>query len=282
MILPKNTSIKILDHLLNKLSLLDLFPVIGAEIEFYLIKDDNSDFDNSWQAPTLNIDVMLEKEKGHNQFEVKIEHSSDIKSQIEKIIHLKKMIEKSAIKQGVIVNFRAKPMAGQPGSALHIHLHLENKHKENLFIKIADQESKLLLNSIAGLCSTMNENIIFFAPYEQAYLRFKEEHITTPSKVCWGGNNRSAAIRIPLDQKYNRRLEHRIACADSEPIEVVNAILFGILKGIEENQNPPEKIHGNAFLKQYDYPRLTLDIKKAKEDFAKSSFASLLQNSLLL
>jgi len=273
MILPKKTSLDILDKLLNKLSEFDLFPVIGAEIEFYLTQDNNN-FNELWQAPTLIIDnIEVEKEKGKNQFEVKIDYGSDIKLQINKIIKLKQKIEKLAIKQGVVADFRSKPIVNQPGSALHYHIHLENSKKENLFIKKGDQERELLMHCIGGLCETMNENMIFFAPYSDAYLRFKDKHITTPSKVCWGGNNRSASIRIPLSEKENRRLEHRVACADADPLEVINAIFFGIIFGIEHNTPPPLKVYGNAFLDQYEYSRLTLNIEEAMDNFKNSKFA---------
>ena len=110
----------------------------------------------------------------------------------------------------------------------------------------------------------MQENMLAFAPYPQAYLRYNSLSLESPCKICWGGNNRSAAIRIPLDQKFNRRLEHRVACADACPFEVINAILLGILKGIKEKIAPPEKLYGNAFLEQYEFPLLPQSYDEAK------------------
>ena len=165
----------------------------------------------------------------------------------------------------MVASFSAKPFVDQPGNALHVHLHLENSLGDNLYIKKDDQEAEILLHSIGGLCATMEQNMLIFAPYEEAYLRYRGDSIESPSKICWGGNNRSAAIRMPLDEKYNRRLEHRVACADSSSLEVINAILFGVLKGIKEKIIPSEKIYGNAFLEQYDYPLLPQNLAEAKE-----------------
>ena len=90
MILPTETSIKILNILLNQMKQLNLFPVIGAEIEFYLSPLDNNEFNDSWQAQELELDIPIKKEKGRNQFEIKIEHSINILKQIEKLSSLKK------------------------------------------------------------------------------------------------------------------------------------------------------------------------------------------------
>ena len=251
MILSQETSITILTLLLDQFKQLDLFPVIGAEIEFYLTPTRNN---------LQDLGFIIEAEKGENQFEIRIFHSKDIFGCAQKIENIKESLKD-------IADFHAKPFADQPGSAMHIHLHLENAKGENLYIKQENRETQLLLNSIGGLCAMMPKNMLIFAPYEEAYLRYKDKSLASPSKVCWGGNNRTAAIRIPIDQKFNRRLEHRVACADSCPFSVIAAILWGALKGIQEQIPPPEKLHGNAFLEQYDFPLLPQSYTEAKNLF---------------
>ena len=271
MILPKETSIKLLNNLLARFKQLQLFPVIGAEIEFYLISSDHKEQNNLWQADKLDLDLLIEEERGDNQFEIKTTHSRDLLKISQTIFDLKNLITKQAIKQKMLASFEAKPFIDQPGSALHIHLHLENSNGDNLYIKKQEQETKLLLNSIGGLCESMLGYMLIFAPYEQAYLRYRSNSLEAPSKICWGINNRSAAIRLPLADKSKRRLEHRVACADSSAIEVICAILAGVLRGIEEELFPQEKIYGNAFLEQYDFPPLLKTYMEAKEKFNEQS-----------
>lgn len=278
MILSKRISLKILEYLLSQLEKLNLFPVIGVELEFYLLPLDIHQHDKIWKAPNLELNFPLELEKGDNQFEFKLEYNSNIVGQLAKIEEMKQSLINQAKIQKVEVSFSAKPFAQQPGSALHIHLHLENNLGENLYIKQTDQETSLMLESIAGLCSTLKENMLLFAPTKESYLRYRVDHITTPSKICWGGNNRSAAIRIPLAEKENRRLEHRVAAADSEPLEVIIAILYGVLKGVRERLVPPEKIHGNAFLQQYEYPYITRDYETAQQDFYNSAIFQIIKS----
>ena len=85
MIMPKEISIKLLTQLLEHFKKLNLFPVIGAELEFYLLPSDNNNFSSSWQAQELQLDIKVEREKGRNQFEVKTDYSLNVPAQIQKI-----------------------------------------------------------------------------------------------------------------------------------------------------------------------------------------------------
>jgi glutamine synthetase len=274
MILSKKTSKKLLEFILNKLEQLGLYPSIGAEIEFYLHPLDNKLTYDGWQAHKLDLDLIVEKEKGDNQFEVRVLHGKDILACADKIIDLKEKICLQALKQNMFANFSAKPILHMPGNALHIHLHLENSKEENLYMKQQDNESDIFLHSIGGLCNDMKDYMLLFAPYKEAYLRYIGDSLESPSKICWGGNNRSAAIRVPLDQKFNRRIEHRVSCSDSCPFEVISAILFSLLKGINNKILPPEKLYGNAFLEQYKFPLLPT-YREAKNYFNNSEMAKL-------
>jgi len=245
----------LLKNLLDQLNSQGLFPIMGAEIEFYASKPlENID---------LNLDFLLEKEKGLNQYEVKTTTYKNISLLAQEIINIKEKIISAAKLQNITIDFSAKPFTDQPGNALHIHLNLIDINGVNLYSKKDGSESEILLYSIGGLCSTMAENMLLFAPYPEAYLRY-EGGLESPSKICWGANNRSCAIRIPLNQNFNRRLEHRVACADANPFEVISAILFGIMEGIKKKIIPPEKLYGNAFLEQYSYTKLPQNLDEAK------------------
>lgn len=274
MIIPNKISKKLLELVLKKLEKLNLYPSIGAELEFYLAPLDNKLTYDGWQAHKLDLDIMVEEEKGNNQFEVRVFHSKNILACAEEIIALKEKICLQALKQNMVANFSAKPILHMPGNALHIHLHLENNKGENLYIKQQDNESETFLHSIGGLCDGMKDYMLLFAPYKEAYLRYIGGALESPSKICWGGNNRSCAIRIPLDQKFNRRIEHRVSCSDACPFEVISAILFSALKGIEKQITPADKLYGNAFLEQYNFPLLPT-YSEAENYFNNSEMAKL-------
>jgi glutamine synthetase len=266
MIIPINKSLSLIQFLSKELQKFNLIPVIGAEIEFYLFPLDNNLSTDLWQELALDI----KREKGENQFEVVTKPDKDILKQVQTIENIRKNIAQQAANFNLKTSFEAKPFVNQPGNALHINLHLENDIGENLYIKENNQDSSILLNSIGGLCDSMQENMLLFAPYEQAYQRYINFSPDSPNKICWGGNNRSVAIRVPNNTSKNARLEHRVPCADSCAFDVIVAILFGLLIGIENNMQPEKKIFGNAFLEQYDAPKITNNYIKAWKDFQNS------------
>ncbi len=269
MIIPKQTAVKLLEFFTLKLAQKDLFPVIGAEIEFYLNPSKNQSPDQPIKTPDFIYDI--EKEKGLNQFEVQTKLIFSSLEAAHEIERLKQDITKQAHAHNLTADFSAKPIANQPGSALHIHFNLLDKKGNNLFIKENNEEQIIMLHSIGGILANTKDTFLLYAPYEKAYTRYSGDNIQSPTKICWGNNNRSAAVRIPIDHKYDRRFEHRLACADASPYEVIAGILFSVIDGIENNILPSEKLYGNAFLEQYNYP-LIPSFSEAKEQFYQSKF----------
>ena len=261
MILGLQISSQLLLDFLKQLEQLGVFPSLGIELEFYL-----NPICSNLQEKFADLDIV--PERGKNQFEIRIKHSKDIIALIENVEDIKKRLVNYA-------DFSTK--ANNPGNGLHVNLHLENSRGDNLFIKQEYKESELLLYAIGGLCATMQENLLLFAPNENSYLRFNGESIESPCKICWGINNRSAAIRLPLHQQFNRIIEHRVAGSDACIIEVIIAILLGVITGIKERINPPERLYGNANLEQYDFPYLAQNLREAQENFLKSRIKALVE-----
>ena len=260
MILDKNITKKMLEEQINELSSLGFTAILGAEIEFYstsILKNLQDDF--------KYLPCSIISESGKNQFEAVIHHSENIFSTID-------ILELIKDKLNLKANFTAKPFEKEPGNALHIHINLLDQYKSNLFSKNNSYESLELLHSISGICNSMEECTLLFAPYQAAYQRYKGESIQSPNKICWGYNNRSAALRIPNSLNESRRIEHRVACADSSSLEVICAIFYGIIKGLKEKKLPPDPIYGNAQLEQYDMALLPQSLDVAKEKFFNGSF----------
>ena len=88
-----------------------------------------------------------------------------------------------------------------------------------------------------------------------------------PSHVCFGGNNRSVAIRVP--EAYPRRLEHRVSSPITDSYLAICAILQALYLGIDKPSSISShgKIYGNAFLEQYNLQPLPKNLKEAEELF---------------
>ncbi|MEQ9116470.1 MAG: hypothetical protein RLN62_06715 [Rickettsiales bacterium] len=218
---------------------------IGIEIEFYAQKKYSI---NKLKKKLGQFDIS--EETGTNQYEIRLGPSTDYVHLIKQATELQRIIKKD---NDLILD--PSPYYDEPSSGIHIHVNLINQDGYNLFEKHQGQEAKLLLHSIGGMLKTMKENLKHFSPSEKSLQRYKGG-MHNPSKICWGINNRTAAIRVPAEKDGDRRIEHRVPSSDCNINKAVNAILSGMLYGIISEINPGEKIYGNAFLDQYPYENI--------------------------
>lgn len=236
-----------------------LTPVVASEIEFYLTgAEPPAAFWQTFPALCAQENIRLlkhEKEKGQGQYEIALLPTDPGQCASDTAL-LKKMIEAVASKHSMQADFRAKPYEDEPGSGLHIHVHLEDASGKNVFFKQDDVISDALKCCIGGLLERMIADMPIFAPHEDSHLRFVERS-NAPLTVSWGANNRTTALRLPDSAHDKKRIEHRVAGADADPAQVIAAILSAMHHGLMNEINPPPQIYGDAALPMYGLPRLT-------------------------
>ncbi len=262
---------------------------VASEIEFYFIGGEEAK-DNEILAKILLrlkeegiVVASMQIENGHRQYEIALAVVNNVEIVCEHTNQLKEIITTVANEYGVKTSFAAKPFENQPGSGLHIHLHLENARRYNVFQKLEsdnDNESPILEHCVWGLLDTLLESMVYFAPHEEDYKRYTAQanedvpeeaplrrYNNAPVKVSWGSNNRTVAIRIPSSshRPEERHLEHRVSSPDADIYGVMTAILGGIYHGLKQQMQPSEKIHGNAFDDQYERPLLPTSLSEAKK-----------------
>ncbi|HAC50172.1 MAG TPA: glutamine synthetase, partial [Sulfitobacter sp.] len=179
--------------------------------------------------------------------------------------------------------FMAKPYGDLAGSGFHVHFSLVDENGVNVFDNGGDEGTALMLNAVAGLLATMQQNTLTFAPHENSYRRLLPG-AHAPTNVAWGYENRTAAIRIPGGDAKARRIEHRVAGADANPYLVLTSILGGALLGIEQDMQPVAPITGDAYTMKLD--NLPLDWATAIDAFRKGPdvpgiFSSRLQTMMV-
>lgn len=250
---------------------------IGAEIEFYLLNREGevvADME-SGKFPTKRYEILaeyadvvaatkadlaenfnLQDESGAGQFETNFEPTSNPQELAGKILEFKKAAKDAAHKHGMMAEFAAKPVANQPGNALHIHycndvfdpLGLQ-ANDGVVDVKVA-KNNDYVLWAIGGLLAAAPDARELFFDRKADMARF-QPWFNAPTKLCWGKNNRSAAIRVP-DSKP-KRIEHRIACADVNPLPLIEHIIAATLEGMENEIEPSEQVWGNAWDDKYEY-----------------------------
>jgi glutamine synthetase len=207
----------------------------------------------------------VEAERGPGQLEFSLSPTPDAEQLAQHLAVLRSRITQVFQHHGYATSFAAKPFAEHYGSALHLHLHLEDTQGERLFWKEEEELSPALAQVIAGLLETAQKYLPVFAPTAESWQRFTPGW-HAPVNASWGGNNRTVALRLPdgtgglsgaealllaSPHRY-RRIEHRIAGADSDPERVLTAILSGVHYGLTHQLVPPTPIHGDASHKQYE------------------------------
>ncbi len=244
--------------------------VIATEIEFYL-HGAGTKFSPEQVTAIIreacvkdNIPLAsVEQERGKDQYEIALLPSSDKDLIIKDTERFKVLLKATFADYSINVDFSAKPLPNEPGSGLHIHIHLEDDNEKNLFTRDGDEFSKILLYSIGGLFETMNANMAIFAPNQASYLRFTDKS-NAPTTVSWGTNNRTVAIRLPDKPMDNKHIEHRVSGSDADIASVIEAILSGIEYGIANKCNPGAPIYGDASLPQYALPKLARSLEEAR------------------
>lgn len=277
---------RLLADLEARFAALGLKPVAALEFEFYLI-DQALDGEGRPQAPACSrlggrrpdeIEVFaLERYEDQEaflelvdryaaaqelplkgavgeyapcQFEINLGHLDDMVAAADQGLMLKRCVKAAARMTGQRATFMAKPFAERSGSGLHVHLSLVDRDGRNLFGETPDGEAHLR-HAVRGLQDLMAEAMLIFAPNANSYRRLRPLSYA-PIAPTWGRNNRTVALRIPAGPAHARRIEHRVAGADTNPYLVLAAVLAGVLHGLERKEEPSPPVAGNAYAEQAD------------------------------
>jgi glutamine synthetase len=269
---PRN----VLRRALAKASDLGFSFYIHPEIEFYLLKSTelNADgepvpvdkagyFDNVpggtahdfrrravSMLEQLGISVEFSHhEGGPGQNEIDLRYA-DALTMADNIMTFRTVIKEVAIEQGVYATFMPKPFTQHPGSGMHTHMSLF-EGDNNAFFEAGSQYhlSKTAKHFIAGLLRHAPEITAVTNQYVNSYKRLWGGG-EAPSFVCWGHNNRSALIRVPLykpDKGNSSRIEYRAIDSAANPYLAYSLILAAGLKGIEEEYALPSETEDNVW-----------------------------------
>ena len=287
---------QILSRVCDKYKEAGLRPVVSVELEFYLLDekkrrwlpnsleippstnilsltdiDELSDFFTEVHSVSENLGIILgstSAENAPNQFEINLPHVEDPLRAADDAVFFKLFIKDLARKYKMRTSFMAKPFVSLSGSGMHIHFSLLNSAGENIFNDKLIFGKKKLKNAVGGVLRSMLESTLIMAPHQNSYRRLMPG-LHAPTGVCWGYENRTAAIRIPEGNTAASRIEHRVAGADANPYLVLAAVLSSALNGILTNENAPDPIEGNSYLK--DMPTLPHDWRDAINLFENSA-----------
>ncbi|MBS44650.1 MAG: glutamine synthetase [Nocardioides sp.] len=245
------------------------------EIEFYLFKqppgpgeepvpvDRSGFFDHTAQSmgadfrreaismlEAMSISVEFSHhESGPGQQEIDLRYA-DALSTADNIMTFRTVIREVALSQGIYATFMPKPFTTHPGSGMHTHLSLF-EGDQNAFYE-PDGEYHLSETGrrfIAGILRHAPDISIVTNQWVNSYKRmmFGGE---APSYVCWGHNNRSAMVRVPMYKPAkgaSTRVELRSIDAAANPYLSYAVVLAAGLKGIDEGYELPREAEDDVW-----------------------------------
>ncbi|MEM7739338.1 MAG: glutamine synthetase family protein [Pseudomonadota bacterium] len=258
---------QVLKGVVSRFHDLGLEPIIGPEVEFYLIAkfeetiaephppkgasglaefgqyayslDAIDEFDDFFEelydfAEVQNIEIdTIIHEEGPCQFEINLKHSTALQV-ADQLFLFKRLARHAAKRHGFFVTFMAKPYAEEMGSSIHLHQSLVDlKTGNNVFANDDGSDSELFSHYIGGLQRFTPSAMPLIAPYTNSYNRF-EAYMSAPTNVHWGRDNRTVGLRVPESSPAARRIENRIPGSDVNPYLAIAASLVCGLIGIEE------------------------------------------------
>ncbi|WP_430691682.1 glutamine synthetase family protein [Mesorhizobium captivum] len=269
-----------------------LKPVVAPEIEFYLVRK-NPDPDYPLTPPVgrsgrpigggagysiagvnefdeliddiyhfserqgLEIDTLIHEE-GAGQLEINLRHGNPIEL-ADQVFMFKRTIREAALKHEIYATFMAKPIQGQPGSAMHIHQSVvDKKTGKNIFSAEDGSETDAFFHFIGGMQKHVPNALVMFAPYVNSYRRLTQA-ASAPVNTKWGYDNRTTAFRVPRSDPAARRVENRIPSSDANPYLALAASLACGLIGITKKEKASAPVLTTANEDEIDLPRSLLE-----------------------
>jgi glutamine synthetase len=274
---------------------LGLTPMLGSELEFYLLKQTYAEahaahyrdltpsvpyildyhilastFDEPFIRKLRNgmhaAGIRVETSKGEawpGQHEINFRYADALTMADNHTIY-KNGAKEIAHQNGCAITFMAKPDHSWIGSSCHIHSSLW-RDGESAFAG----ESKEFEGWLAGQIACSKELAVFLAPNVNSYKRYAAGS-WAPTTLAWGRDNRTCGFRI-VGHGPALRTETRIPGADANPYLAFAALIAAGLHGIEQQLELPPALEGNAY--ESDAERFPHTLREAIEALESGTMA---------
>ncbi|MBA2349112.1 MAG: glutamine synthetase [Solirubrobacterales bacterium] len=253
---------------------LGLAPVVGPELEFFLLVPDPSApggvrrlVDRLSMVYTVGPQVdpggtvrrmseclaevglgtfAMNHEFMNSQYEINQLHCGAVEA-ADRAFRLKAHVKDMAAQAGLVATFMGKPFNDQGGSGFHLHLSLERDGANALGAPDApDGVADELRHFVGGILAHAPATMALLNPTVNAYRRLVPDSLA-PTQANWGWDNRSTFVRIPPERGPATRIEVRVGDGGANPYLATAALLAAGAHGLRERTEPPEPISGDAY-----------------------------------
>lgn len=265
----------VLRQLVQQFTDLGLRPIVGPELEFYILEKcdeapsgwrrygegtgnvytsgrkgdpENVLLDALRQLGGYGLEVITANhEFSSAQFEINLWHS-DALDAADRAHRFKDAIKELARRRGHLATFMPKPFNDEGGSGYHLHFSLVDADGTSLFDdpEGPDGLSTTARHAIGGILAHAPAIAAVSNPTINSYKRFGPDTLA-PWLIDWGLDNRSAMVRIPPERGTASRLELRLGDASANSYLAIAGMLAGALLGIRNEIEPPEALVGYGY-----------------------------------
>ncbi len=270
-------------------------PMIGSELEFYLLRESYSEahakhyreltpsvpyiLDYHVLATTYDEPLIRQIRNGMHAAGIRVETSkgeawpgqqeinfryADAVTMADNHVIYKNGAKEIAHLNGCSITFMAKPDHTWIGNSCHIHSSLWREDR-NAFAG----ESDVFKHYLAGHIACLRELAVFMAPTINSYKRYAAGS-WAPTTLAWGHDNRTCGFRI-VGHGDALRTETRIPGGDVNPYLAFAALVAAGLHGIENELELPPALEGNAY--ESDAERFPHALREAIEALESGTMA---------
>jgi glutamine synthetase len=265
---PRN----VLKKMLKKAKDMGFTYYVGPELEFFYIKSPSTNpevldwggyfdliprdeaIDLRNQTVKILEDMGIPVEFNHHevapsQHEIDFRYS-DALTMADIVMTARLAIKEVAYLNGVYATFMPKPLFGQNGSGMHVHMSLF-KDGRNAFFDPNDKYhlSPIAKHFIAGLLKHAKEITLITNQWVNSYKRLVPGY-EAPVYISWAMRNRSDLIRVPMykpGKEEATRIEYRAPDPACNPYLAFAVMLAAGLEGIEKKYPLPDPVEENVY-----------------------------------
>ena len=193
---------------------------------------------------------------GSGQLEIEVE-LGEMTKMADSTMIAKYVIKNTAVMEGMTATLMPKPIYGEAGNGMHVHMLLKKDGKpvfydENNYAQL----SQTAMYFIGGLLKHVRSLCGFTNPSSNSYKRLVPGY-EAPVTIGYAMANRSAVIRIPAYVKSpdKKRFELRNPDAMCNPYYAYAAILMAGLDGIKNKIDPKDYNWGPFDFNLFDLPQ---------------------------
>ncbi|MBI1756475.1 MAG: type I glutamate--ammonia ligase [Fimbriimonas ginsengisoli] len=167
----------------------------------------------------------------------------------DKLMKYKYVVKNTAYLHGMMATFMPKPLFGDNGSGMHVHMSVWKGGKNLMFDpKGYGGISDFARWYIGGVLRHAPALLAFCAPTTNSYRRLVPGY-EAPINLVYSQRNRSACVRIPMLSKSEKakRIEFRAPDPAANPYIAFAACLMAGLDGVRNKIEPPKPIDKDLY-----------------------------------